>query len=331
MVDVNSIIGKKNALRNLSDEYFESIIETLAEDISNLSIENQYSDEELMKDWNNLIRWKSDGNTINSTSRLGMKLCEHFFPNFYDIQDNKGKSFRNQWTKQNLIKILRWNRKSHSTPYLSELKRGVYFCCGMTKNTMYRPQMAKLICDTYNPQIVLDPCAGWSGRMLGIVSSGAYYIAFEPNTETYNNLCKLIDFLNISDKVRIINDDVLNINNHNIPKVNMVITSPPYFDLEVYCNEDSQSITNHSNYESWSESFLRTIIHNGISYLQKDGISCWNVGKVGKIDMNNDVMKYHNEIGFNRLESFSVVSSKRQSNQKDSDKKSSDNTIVYGG
>lgn len=331
MVNVNSIIGKKNSLRNLSDEYFESIIENLAEDISNMNIEIQYSNEELIKDWYNLIKWKSDGTNINSTSRIGMKLCEHFFPNFYDIQDNKGKSFRNQWTKQNLIKILRWNRKSHSTPYISELKRGVYFCCGMTKNTMYRPQMAKLISDTYNPQIVLDPCAGWGGRMLGVVSSGAKYIAFEPNTETYRNISSLIEFLDISDKVNIINDDVLNIGRYDIPKVNMVITSPPYFDLEVYCNEDSQSITNYSNYESWSESFLRTIIHNGISYLQDNGISCWNVGKVGKKDMNDDVLKYHNEIGFNRLESFSVLSSKRQSNQKDSDKKSSDNTIVYGG
>jgi tRNA G37 N-methylase Trm5 len=181
-----------------------------------------------------------------------MKLCEHFFPNFYDIQDNRGKSFRNQWNKNNLIKILKWNRKSHSTPYLSELKRGIYFCCGMTKNTMYRPQMSKLICDHYKPKIVLDPCAGWGGRMLGAVASGAYYIAFEPNTETFNNLQKLIEFLNISDNVRIICDDAMNMLNYDLPKVDLIITSPPYFDLEVYTAEHTQSINNHNTYESWT-------------------------------------------------------------------------------
>lgn len=330
MVNINDFLNKKNSTRNLSDEYFNSIVEDLADQLVNIPIENNYSHEELYKDWFNLTKWKSTDTNINSTSRIGMKLCEQFFPNFYDIEDNKGKSFRNQWTQENLIKILKWNRKSHSTPYLSELKRGIYFCCGMTKNTMYRPQMAKMICDYYKPQIVLDPCAGWGGRMMGTVSSGSTYIAFEPNTKTYNNLLSLIEFLNISEKVRIINDDALNMLEYDIPIVDMILTSPPYFDLEVYTHENTQSIHNHDNYNSWSNSFLRELINKSISKLNPNGVSCWNVGKVGKYDMNDCVIRYHEESGLFKSETFSVNSSKRQSNQnKSKNSKNSDITISY--
>jgi len=329
MVNVNSFLNVKNSTRNLTDEYFNSIVDDIAESLSHIDIHPVYTDNVLYKDWKQLKDWSTDSSTINSTSRLGMKLCEHFFPNFYDITNNKGESFHNLWNKNNLIKILKWNRNSHSTPYLSELKRGIYFCCGLTKNTMYRPQMSKMICDYYKPKIVLDPCAGWGGRLMGAVSSGAYYIAFEPNTETYNNLLKLIDFLGISDRVQLICDDAMNMLNYDLPKVDLIITSPPYFDLEIYTNESSQSITNHCNYKSWSEYFLYGIIEKSTSLLNNTGISCWNVGKVGKNDMNIDVLEYHTRLGFTNINEFSVISSKRQSLQKSNNKKSMDNTTVF--
>lgn len=329
-LQLHDYLNVRNSIRNLSDEEFNSIIESLAEQLVEVDFVNQYTNDELKKDWLKLKEWTNTEKHINSTSRIGMKLCEHFFPNFYDIADNKGNSFRTMWNKNNLIKILRWNRKSHSTPYLSELKRGIYFCCGMTKSTMYRPQMAKMICDYYNPKIVLDPCMGWGGRMLGVVASGSQYIGFDPNTETYANLVKLAKFLNIEDRVTLICDDAMNMMNYNLPNVDLIITSPPYFDLEVYTNEHTQSINKHLNYESWSEYFLKVIITKSVSLLNDGGVSCWNVGKVGKKDMNYDVIRYHQELNCNKLMDFSVVSSKRQALQKTEDKKSSDNTVVFG-
>lgn len=329
MIDIQDYLNKKNSTRDLLDEEFEILLPELAEQLCYVTIENEYTNRQLIDDWTKLKSWSGESNSINSTSRIGMKLCEHFFPNFYEITNNKGNSVKSLWNKDNIIKILRWNRKSHSTPYLSELKRGIYFCCGMTKNTMYRPQMAKLICDYYKPKVVLDPCAGWGGRMLGVVASGANYIAFEPNTKTYNNLQRLIDFLGIKDKVTIICDDAMNMDNYDISNVDLIITSPPYFDLEVYTNEATQSITKHTNYKDWSEYFLLGIIEKCNSKLNIDGVSCWNVGKVGKNDMNDDVLKYQTQLQFNKINTFSVVSSKRQANQTNEIKKSSDITVVY--
>ena len=326
---LKNYLNVRYSTRNLSDEEFEAIVETLAEELENVSFIPQYTNAQLYKDWVDLKKWKTTDDFINSTNRVGMKLCEHFFPNFYDIADNKGNSFNTMWKKDNLIKILRWNRKSHSTPYLSELKRGIYFCCGMTKSTMYRPQMMKMICDYYSPNIVLDPCMGWGGRMLGAVASGAHYIGFDPNTETYNNLQKMAKFLDIENKVTLIYDDAMNMDKHNLPNVDLVLTSPPYFDLEVYTNETTQSIHNHSNYRAWSDFFLKGIIQKSACLLNVGGVSCWNVGKVGKNDMFVDVENYQNEIGYKQVKEFTVVSSKRQSLQKTNDNKSADYTVVY--
>lgn len=330
MVKLVDVLNKRFSTRNLSDIDFDAAVPSLAIELSQTSYYPQYDIADLNKDWANLCKWTSTDNDISSTSRMGMKLSEHYCPNFFDIESSTGTSFKSLWTPPNLEKILRWNRKSHSTPYLSELKRGIYFCCGLTKNTMYRPQMMKLACIKYKPEIVLDPCAGWGGRMLGAVSYGAQYIAFEPNTTTYNNLLSMANFLGIQNKVTLICDDARNMKQYNLPKVDLVLTSPPYFDLEVYTHEQTQSITNTSTYQDWADGFLREVIKLGIEHLKDNGTSCWNVGKVKNRDMNVDVLKYHNEFGYNKVDVLSVISSKRQSNQTVTmNSKSSDTTVVY--
>jgi 16S rRNA G966 N2-methylase RsmD len=328
---IEQYLNVRNSTRSLTDDQFEKIVSTLAQELEQVSYFPQYSYNELNEDWKKLKKWTSSDVVINSTSRLGMKLSEHFCPNFFDIETAKGDSFASLWNAKNLEKILRWNRKSHSTPYLSELKRGIYFCCGLPKSTMYRPQMMKLACMRYSPNTVLDPCAGWGGRMLGAVSYGADYIAFEPNTKTYTNLNKIVDFLDISHKVKLICDDVRNYQKYDLPNVDMVLTSPPYFDLEVYTHEATQSVSNSDSYQQWAEEFLKPVIKMGLDHLTDDGVSCWNVGKVRGNDMNVDVYKYHTMFDWDKHEVLSVQSSKRQTNQATVTKnqKSTDDTVVF--
>lgn len=327
---LHNYLNVRYSTRNLTDSDFEKVVPILAKELENTSYLTTYSDKQLLDDYKSLCKWTTNENTISSTNRIGMKLCEHFCPNFYDIESPNGNSFKKLWRSDNLEKILRWNRKSHSTPYLSELKRGIYFCCGLTKNTMYRPQLMKLACIKYKPNIVLDPCAGWGGRLLGAVSYGANYIAFEPNTTTYKNLQDIVNFLGISNQVTLICDDARNMAKYNLPKVDLVLTSPPYFDLEVYTHEATQSITNTSTYQEWADNFLCEIIRLSIDQLNTNGVSCWNVGKVKNRDMNIDVEKYHNMFGYNKVDRIAVESSKRQSNQTNSKNvKNLDETIVY--
>lgn len=327
---IEDILNKRYSTRNLSDKDFEDSLQVLADQLANIDYRPSYDDSVLQKDWKALCKFNCDGlKTINSTSRIGMKLCEHFFPNFWDIKSKKHGSFDDKWKDTDLLKkILVWNRKCHSTPYLSELKRGIYFCSGMTKSTMYRPQLAK--CITSGAKNIFDPCAGWGGRLLGSVANGAKYYAFEPNTKTFENLNRMVDFLSIRNNVFLINDDVLNIKKYDLPKMDVCLTSPPYFDLEIYTDEDTQSITNTKTYGSWVKSFLEPTIINCIELLVDSGISCWNVAKCGKDDMWDDTIRIHNENNFTQTDEFIVSSSRRQANQNSTkNQKSLDKTVVF--
>ena len=63
--------------------------------------------------------------------------------------------------------------------------------------------------------ILFDPCAGWGGRLLGTVAAGWKYIGCEPNVDTYNNLMRMVTFLNIEDKVTL----------YNIPYEDLILDS----------------------------------------------------------------------------------------------------------
>ena len=324
---IQTFLNIKNSVRNLSDVEFENILPTLASELEDVSFYYSYSDSDLLKDWNALIKWNARVDTMASTQRVGMKLCEHFFPNFFDIENKDGNSFKSLWKADKLEKVLRWNRKSHSTPYLSELRRGIYFNYKLAKSTMYRPQMAKMVVTNLGAKRVLDPCAGWGGRMLGVVAAGAEYVAFEPNTETYEGLLKLIKLLGIEDKVRIIKDSALEMDKYDIGEFDLILTSPPYFDLEVYSHEDTQSIKGCDTYSMWVNNFLKPLIELSISHMKQNGWSCWNVHNVGKMKMIDDVKVIHE--GYNNQKVFSVTSSKRQTNQTVSKNKNADVTICY--
>ena len=321
-------LGVKNSTRNLTDVEFDALLPILATELESVSFYTSYTEKELKDDWVKLQQWNSNVSSISSTQRIGMKLCEHFFPNFYDIQNKKGDSFKSLWKADNLEKVLQWNRKSHSTPYLSELKRGIYFNFKLAKSTMYRPQMAKMVVGNLSAKRVLDPCAGWGGRLLGSVAAGAEYVAFEPNTETYNGLVQLVKFLDIEDKVTLIKDSALNMNQYNLGKFDVVLTSPPYFDLEVYSNEETQSINGFDNYTQWLDGFLNPLIQLSWEHLNPNGWSCWNVHNVGKMKMIDDVRKIH--ITSEAIKEFKVNSSARQANQSETKpKKNSDLTVCY--
>ena len=318
-VNVKNFLNIRYSIKNLSDSEFETILPELASQLENVDFIIQYTDEKLKTDWKKLCEWKSNDDYINSTSRVGMKLCEHFFPNFYEIENNKGKSFSNLWTKDNLEKILRWNRKSHSTPYLSELRRGIYFCCGMTKSTMFRPQMSKLLCMKYQPKIVLDPCAGWGGRMLGSLAAApdTHYCGFEPDTNTCDGLMNILSDeaipSNVTNRAEIWNEPVEQMLPTIQEKYDLVLTSPPYFNLELYTS-GSQSTQSFPTWNEWADKWLKPVILGCLACLKENGTSCWSVKNFQsdkKYPLADITKKIHEEAGWKLVKTVKMTGSGR--------------------
>lgn len=257
-----------------------------------------YSDQELLADWNNLIR--TTAFKTGSQFRPGIKLCHHFFPNFWTIENDKGMSFEKAWHDYEIMdRVRQWGLEGMSQLWLSWIRRAVYMVAGLPNSSFYRPHFSKQVTMMTNKTtgVLFDPCAGWGGRLLGTVANRWKYVGCEPNPETYNNLVRLVKFLGIESSVDL----------HNIPAelfdfgrlndIDVVMTSPPYFNLEQYTTDKTQSYNQWTTYEQWLGQWLAPLITNTANRLAKDGISAWNVMNFKKYDLVGDVINIHNTLG----------------------------------
>jgi hypothetical protein len=60
-------------------------------------------------------------------------------------------------------------------------------------------------------------------------------------------------------------------------KLDLVFTSPPYFNREAYSEDAEQSYKKFSTYESWRDGFLRPTLETCVSYLKADRYLLWNI------------------------------------------------------
>lgn len=261
-----------------------------------------YDVEQLKSDWINLK--KTTTFKKGSQFKPGMKLCQHFFPNFWEIQNNKGTSFADCWKDYDLMDdVLCWGKKGMSKVWLSWIRRAVFMRASLPNSSFYRPHFSRqIILQTQkNTGLLFDPCAGWGGRMLGTVSAGWDYVGCEPNVATYNNLLKLIDFLGIKNNVTLYNIPVEEFDFDSVRnKVDVVLTSPPYFNLEVYTSDDNQSYQKYNTYQIWISNWLEPLIENCIRTLKTGGLSCWNAMNFSNTcKMATDVIDIHSKLGYN--------------------------------
>jgi 16S rRNA G966 N2-methylase RsmD len=247
-------------------------------------------------------------------------------PNIYDVQNFKGKSIRNSWTSENLKKALRFNRKYHSTPYLSEIIRSLGFVSGLANVTIYKPITTHSLITKLSSKTVLDFCVGWGGRMIGTACrADRHYIGIEPNVETYGNLCRLRDFLQLKN-VELINDCAENVVD-SIDGYDTTLTSPPYYNLEIYCDEKTQSI-NLGTYSEWLDKFIFKLIN---SSFDKATYYCWSV-KNFKTDkqynLMDDITNHYASRGGNVVCKYDIKN-KQRPGVKRKEKNTSEQTLVF--
>jgi len=264
------------------------------EDLMLIDLGYSYSNDELLKDWERLKGVKDFKS--GSQFKPGMKICQHFFDNFFDIKAHNGKCFRSvQNDFVTMDKIRTWGLEKMSALYVSWIRRAIYMASGMHNPTYYRPHLAKQIILSTGKKtgILFDPCAGLGGRMLGTVAAGWQYIGCEPNKETYNNLLRVIEFLGIQNQVTLYNIPFEELKMNELGMVDMILTSPPYFNLENYSDEEDQSYNKFSNFESWKTDWYIPMIEKCISKLKPEGLSCWNVMDFKGNDMVNSLFTVH--------------------------------------
>jgi 16S rRNA G966 N2-methylase RsmD len=348
---MNRILNKKHALSSLTDAEFEAMLPQLAAELAAHGVLHEtYSDADIQKDWALLLKKDATSNamTISATEVAGMKVLRKHMRHFHAVRNYKGHSVASLWTQPCLEKALRFNRAQHSTPYASEIIRSLSFANGLGKVTMYRPLMAKKVVaylaekDKLKDVRVLDVCAGWGGRMIGAMSVGynlpgikVHYTGIDPCAKTYDALRAIRDELGLTN-VTLINKpaEVALQQEQELGTYDIALTSPPYYNLELYSDEPTQSVaTKDAGYQAWLDTFLKPVIAGvirlGVKY------SCWSVKNFKtdkKYDLLDDVIRIHGEHGWRLLDDtvFTMSNSRRPGQKAASDqKKTEECTYVF--
>jgi hypothetical protein len=232
---------------------------------------------------------------------------------FLDGQ-NKGKSsFRNK-SRTSIQNVL---------AYL-QIETGV--------GTAFPPFHARFFAEQYLPKtgrcLVVDPCAGWGGRLLGTLcvnrEDPVMYIGIDPekrNQEAYENLYGRVrkylrseiagerymkmfyrpfeDWIHTAYAKRL----------HG--KADLVVTSPPYFSAEVYnTNNSKQSANRYKTYEDWRENFYQVLVRGAYDLLKPGGIFVLNIANVASSNfLERDARVLSRHVGFKNAGFFKLAMS----------------------
>lgn len=255
------------------------------------------------------------------------KIIRKYMPHIYEVEDHGGSNLLKLWTKENITKAFQSLDKPNATvnSNFSEFKRAIKF----NPVTIYSPIMTKSIVRTLDCKTVFDPCIGWGGRMIGTTCLGKdyHYTGCEPFTKTFNGLECMVEDMDLKDQVTIYNRGVETVLEElDNKKFDMCLTSPPYFDLEVYSHEETQSIKKYDTYEEWIDNFIKPIIEYVCTHVEK--YSCWSVKNIktkDKYNLLDDVVRIHAENGWKLNREYSI-----KKNTKKNKKTDGDVTYVFG-
>ena len=284
-----------------------------------------YTEQERRVDWTSLQKKQvlsaaDEILPLDSRSKPGHKILDHHMRHFWDVKNYKGVSVRSLITAAAMEKALLQNVKMHSTPYVSELRRMLTMMGGLGNVTKYGAATTKAIVQFFDAKLVLDPCIGWGGRMLGTLAADTdtYYVGCEPDTTTFAALDAIVaDPVMYADTDRVhllpqtIEDSLLEI--QEMPKFDMVLTSPPYFNLEIYTAGD-QSTIKYPTWNDWVTKWLRPTILGCLAALKPTGTSCWSV-KNFRTDkaypLADTVKKIHEIAGWRLVKTVAMTGSAR--------------------
>lgn len=245
---------------------------------------------------------------------VGTTLANYFHPHMMNVRClQKYLSPMELYKDDDKFKdaIKRWldlgNKPNHSG-----MRRILRTRDGTRSVVNFKPVIAKYIYNNYVPKNgkVLDPCAGYGGRLAGLISTGKnlMYHGIDPCPDTMVGNSKLSAFYARQYEPIIKElkwpfqfrfdlgcaEDVM----ENLPdkSYDLVFTSPPYFDIEKYDTLPNQSYLRYSTYDSWRDNFLSVLVKESCRVAKQYVIL--NVKNYKNLPIADDTVEFAKQVGW---------------------------------
>ncbi len=225
-----------------------------------------------------------DEDTIKAC-QVGQSICQAFMPHIWGQKPiDSTYSIKEIFDDDHMFKtviVKSLNEKKSVTAGAIRSSLRSYRRSGLYN---FRPAAARVLVDKYcvSGGTVFDPCAGWGGRLLGVLLSEqrVNYVACEPSSATFNGLNELTNWLqehgvNANNRVHLHNTPI---EDFIVPDgIDLILTSPPYWKKEIYSDEPTQSSIRYTTYSDWLDRFLKPLIENSWKKLNAGGHMILNV------------------------------------------------------
>ena len=277
------IRSRENAvpINNWSDDSFSKIISSLC-DLDTYTI---YQD------------------SSYNLNNMGANTLIHFFPEMLDVVKGGKVSHRDFFKEdKRLIGYCRTFLKYCTSPL--EMFKMMSFR-GSSRCYNFRPATAKALYEVYGKDNckVLDTSSGFGGRLLGFFTAKntSEYVGIDPNTaDSCNKFILYMSryFTNKKAYVNKIGSEDFTIENY--PQYenyfDISFTSPPYFNIERYSDDETQSHIKFNTYDLWLDGFYRNTIYNSCNALKIDGTFAINISWLDNIKEYTE--EFLNDCGF---------------------------------
>ena len=216
----------------------------------------------------------------------GQTINRFLFPNMMTAEP-KGRgsnSLRDRFLDdrklERAIKICFEYRDGQNLVSPTALRRALELVTGENIQN-FKPLNARTLAEWLCPTLwgkVYDYSAGYGGRLLGITTSKMVYnyTGIDPNTETVGYL-KYLNQL-IHDSIGNSGQIIQAVSEEYEPEdVDLAFSSPPYFNLEKYCDEPTQCMNRYTTLDEWFEGYVVPTMQNIHKGLNTDGVFATNI------------------------------------------------------
>ena len=287
---------------------------------------NKLSKEELILEMSKVSRTNLDKillpNKELQSNYLGLQVANNFHPHMMSVKTKHNRmspfeAFNNDIKLKDCIN--RWMEMGKiCNP--SGMRRILRTRNGIRSVVNFKPAIARFIYDRYTPinGRVLDPCSGYSGRLVGCISAnkGLKYHGIDPEEKTAIGNMECASFYNsqfvgVSKMFDFSYSFSLGCAEDIMPKFcdksfDLCFTSPPYFDLERYSDSLNQSHIRYGNYELWVDKFIKKIILESYMVLNTKGYFVINIKDYKDKPMAEDTINICKNLGFVLKETYNM-------------------------
>ena len=156
--------------------------------------------------------------------------------------------------------------------------------------SQFKPNVAKIIYDMFEAETILDFSMGWGDRLAGFYASehGKHYVGLDPRKENHPIYKEQSEFyqkhLGFFEHERKCDFHCSPAEDFDFDPLHeyfdLVFTSPPYFSVERYSYDDTQSWVRYKDIDDWNKDFLHSTLGKLWDSVKKGGYVLINISDV---------------------------------------------------